>query len=60
VSQQQLNLFEFAAAIMTESGAAATKVVGRQIGYTGLAGTPLDGIPDYVGCHPGFLQRSPF
>ncbi len=37
VSEQKLNLFEFAAAIMAESGTGATKIVGRRIGYAGLS-----------------------
>jgi hypothetical protein len=31
VAKQKSNLFEFAAAIMAESGTGATKVVGRQM-----------------------------
>jgi hypothetical protein len=58
VSKQKLNLFEFAAAIMAESGTSATKIVRRQIGYASLTGTPLDRIPDYVGCDAGVLSLS--
>ena len=58
MSEQKLNLFEFAAAIMAESGTGATKIVTRQIGYAGLSGAPLDRIPDYVGCHAGVLSPS--
>lgn len=58
--KQKPNLFEFAATIMAESGTGATKIVGRQIGYAGLSGTPLDGIPDYVRCHASFLSLSYF
>jgi hypothetical protein len=57
VSEQELNLFEFAAGIMAESGTGAT-IVTRQVGYAGLSGAPLDCIPDYVGCHPGVLSPS--
>jgi hypothetical protein len=39
VAKQKPNLFEFAAAIMAESGTGATKVGGRQMGYAGLPGT---------------------
>jgi hypothetical protein len=60
VPKQKPNLFEFAAAIMAESGTGATKIVGRQIGYAGLPGTPIDRIPDYVGCHASFLSLSHF
>lgn len=61
VPKQKPNLFEFAAAIVTESGTGvATKIVRRQIGYAGLSGTPLDGIPDYVRCHASFLSISHF
>ena len=48
--QQKPNLFEFAAAIMAESGTGAPQIVGRQVGYAGLPGTPLDRMPDYVRC----------
>jgi hypothetical protein len=60
VPEQKPNLFEFTAAVMTESGTGATKIVGRQIGYSGLSGTPLDGIPDYVRCHASFSWLSYF
>ena len=60
VPKQKPNLFEFAAAIMAESGTGATKIVGRQIGYAGLPGTPFDRIPDYVRCHASFLSHSHF
>src|ERR1700733_3937630 len=33
---------------------------GRQIGYAGLMGAPLDCIPENVGRHASFLSRSPF
>jgi hypothetical protein len=51
VPKQKPDLFEFAAAVMAESGTGATKIVRRQIGYAGLSGTPLDRIPDYIGRH---------
>ena len=60
MTEQELNLFELAAAIMAESGTGATKIVGRQIGYAGLTGTPLDRIPEYVGCYASFLSLSLF
>jgi hypothetical protein len=60
VPKQEPNLFEFAAAIVAEPGTGATKIVGRQIGYAGLMGTPLDRVPDNVGCHDGFLSLSHF
>ena len=50
--------FEFAAAIVAESGAGTTKIMGRQIGYAGPPGTPLDRIPDNVRCHASFLSPS--
>ena len=58
VPEQKPNLFEFAAAIMAESGAGATKIVGRQISYAGLPGAPLDRIPDHVCCNASFLSLS--
>src|SRR5271165_2969621 len=58
VPKQKPNLFEFAAAIMTESGTRATKVVGCQIGYAGLPGTSLDRIPDHVRGHASLLSLS--
>jgi hypothetical protein len=60
VSKQKLNLFEFAAAIMAQSSTGATKIVGRQIFYASLTGTPLDRVPDYVGCHASVLSLSVF
>jgi hypothetical protein len=60
VSEQKLNLFEFAAAIMAEAGTGATKIVRCQIGYAGLPGAPLDRIPDHVGCHAGVSSLSVF
>jgi hypothetical protein len=60
VPKQEPNLFEFAAAIMAESGTGAPKVVRCQIGYSGLPGTPLDRIPDYVRRHARFLPLSQF
>ncbi len=56
--KQKLNLFEFAAAIVAESGAGTTKIVGCQIVYAGLPGTPLDRIPDNVGGHASILSLS--
>src|SRR5260370_11154469 len=58
--KQKPNLFEFATAIVAESGTGATKIVGSQIGYAGLPGTTLDRIPDYVSCHATFLRLSHF
>ena len=58
--KQKPNLFEFAAAIMAEPGTGAAKIVGCQIGYAGLPGTPLDCILDYVRCHARSLQHSSF
>lgn len=39
VPKQKPNLFEFAAAIVAESGAGTTKVMGCQVGYASLPGT---------------------
>src|SRR5271156_1639500 len=58
VSKQKPNLFEFAAAIMAESGTGAMKIVGLQISYAGPQGTPLDRIPDHVRCNASFLSLS--
>jgi integrase len=58
VAKQKLDLFEFASTTMAEPGASATKIVGCQVDYAGLTGTSLHRIPDYVGCHAGFLSRS--
>ena len=60
VSEQKLNLFEFAAAIMAEARTGATKIVRREIGDACLPGTPLHRIPDHVGCHAGVLSLSVF
>ena len=46
VPKQKPNLFEFAAAIVAESGAGTTKAMGCQVGYAGLPGTSLDRMPD--------------
>src|ERR1700731_211649 len=37
----------------------ATKVMRCQIGYASLTGTSLHRIPNNIGCHTGFLSRSP-
>jgi hypothetical protein len=58
VAKKKLNLFELASASMAETGATATKIVGRQIFYASLPGTPFDCIPDYVGCHASILSCS--
>jgi hypothetical protein len=55
VAKQKLNLFEFASTTMAQAGAGAAQIVGCQIVYTGLYGTPLDSVPDYVGCHASLL-----
>ena len=34
---------------------ASKTIVGCQIAYAGLSGTPLTRVPDYVGCHAGLL-----
>jgi hypothetical protein len=56
VAKQKLNLFQFASTTMAESGATATKIVGRQIVNAGLLGTPFHCIPDYICCYASFLS----
>ena len=46
--EQKPYLFEFATAIVAESGAGASKIMRGQMCYARLPGTPLDRIPDYV------------
>jgi hypothetical protein len=60
VPKQDPDLFEFAAAIMAESGTGATKVVGRQIDYAGRPSASLDRIPDHVRGHASLLSPSHF
>ena len=60
VAKQKLNLFQFASTTMTQAGASATKVVRCQIDYASSTGTSLHRIPNNIGCHTGFLSRSPF
>jgi hypothetical protein len=45
VSKQKLNLFDFAAAIVAESGTGPTNIVARQTVYAGLSEAPLHPIP---------------
>ena len=56
MTKQEPNLFEFAAAIVAQPSTGATKVMGRQVSDSGLAGAPLDSVPDYVGRHATFLS----
>ena len=51
MAKQQLNLFEFAPTTMAKARAGAAKVVWRQVVYSGLSGTPLHRVPDYVCSH---------
>ena len=60
VSQEKSNLFEFAAAIVAKSGTGSPKIMWSQIFYAGLAGTPLDGIPDHVRCHASLPSPAKF
>src|SRR5271165_504236 len=60
VPKQKPNLFEFAAAIVAESGAGTTKVMGGQVGDACLPGTSLDRIPDNVCGHASVLSPSHF
>ena len=58
MAEQKLDLFEFASASMAETGAAAAKIVRRQILYAELLGAPFYRIPDDVVCHASASSRS--
>jgi hypothetical protein len=58
VTEEKLNLFEFASGLIAEAGARATKIVGCRMANANLFGVSLHGIPDYVGCH-SFILPSP-
>jgi hypothetical protein len=58
--EQKADLFEFAAAMMAESGTGTAKIVWREIRDAGLSCTPLDRIPDYVGGYASFLLLALF
>jgi hypothetical protein len=51
VTQQGLNLFEFASCLMAEAGTCATKIVGSEMVKADSFGISLHGVPDYVGFH---------
>jgi len=62
VTKEKLNLFEFPSSTMTEAGAGATKIVGRETVNADSLGTSLHRIPDYVACNslilPGPILRN--
>jgi hypothetical protein len=59
VTEEKLNLFQFASTTMAQARASAAKIVGCQIAYAGLPGAPLHRVPDYVGCHASFFVAFP-
>src|SRR5258708_25927199 len=59
VTEEKLNLFQFASTTMAQARASAAKIVGGQIAYAGLPGASLHRVPDYVSCHASFLSHSP-
>src|SRR5258706_16475300 len=59
VTEEKLNLFQFASTTMAQARASAAKIVGCQIAYAGLPGASLHRVPDYVSCHASFLSHSP-
>jgi hypothetical protein len=55
VTKEELNLFEFASSVMTETGATARKVVGGQVINAHKPGGSFHGIPNYIGGDSGIL-----
>jgi len=55
VTKEKLNLFEFPSSTMTEAGAGATKIVGRETFNADSLGILFHRIPDYVACHSCIL-----
>ena len=55
VTKEKLNLFEFPSGTMTEAGAGATKIVGRETVNADSLGISFHRIPDYVACNSCIL-----
>lgn len=55
VTKEKLNLLEFPSSTMTETGACATKIVGRETGNADSLGILFHRIPDYVACNSCIL-----
>ena len=55
VTKEKLNLLEFPSSTMTEAGAGATKIVGRETVNTDSLGILFHCIPDYVACNSCIL-----
>jgi hypothetical protein len=60
VTEEELNLFEFAASVMAEAGASAPKIMGRQMVDANSLGISFNRVPDYVGCHSSILPSPIF
>jgi hypothetical protein len=58
VSKEELNLFEFASASMTETRATTSKIVGCKIVDSRLIGTSFHRIPDDIGRCTSTVSRS--
>jgi hypothetical protein len=56
--KQELDLFEFAATSVAETGAATTKIVRCQMVNAGSLRTPFDRIPHNVGSYASVPSRS--
>ena len=52
MSEQELDLFEFAAGNMAESSTGATQIVGRNLLNTHRLGEVLNDVPDDLFCQP--------
>ena len=60
MTQQELNLFQFAARHVTQARAGAAKVVGRNVAETGSASKFPDYMPDDLLSNPGAPNRAVF
>jgi len=59
LTKEQLNLLEFSPGTMTEAGAGATKIVGRETVNADSLGILFHRLPDYVTCN-ACIPPSPF
>jgi hypothetical protein len=63
VTEEKLNLLKFPSSTMTETGAGATKIVGRETVNADSLSISFHRIPDYVACNsyilPSPILRNP-
>jgi hypothetical protein len=55
VTKEKLNLLEFTSSTMTEAGAGATKIVGRETVNADSLGILFHRVPDYVARNSSIL-----